>query len=44
VGGVNLKMDVNGGESTILRGVGADGRLQKAEEALAKMKIKRDQV
>jgi hypothetical protein len=43
VGGVNLRMDVNGGESTILRGVGADGRLQKAEEALAKMKIKRDQ-
>ena len=44
MGGVNLRMDVNGGESTIFRGIRADGRLQKAEEALAKMKIKRDQI
>jgi hypothetical protein len=28
----------------IRRGSGADGRLQKAEEALSKMKIKRDQI
>ena len=43
MGGVNLRMDVNGGEF-MFRGFGADGRLQKAEEALAKMKIKRDQI
>jgi hypothetical protein len=36
-------MDVNGGKSLVRwRRSGADGRLQKAEEALAKMKIKRD--